>query len=52
MDINDLRSLATVLCMFAFVAVTYWAYGPSRKSYFDEAAQLPFEDGDDKGEQS
>lgn len=44
MDINDLRSLSTVFCMFAIFAVTWWAYGPSRKAYFDKAAQLPFED--------
>ena len=45
MDIIDLRGLATVLCVVAFFAVVYWAYGPSRKGYFDEAAQLPFADG-------
>ena len=44
MDIIDLRGLATVLCVVAFAAVVYWAYGPSRKGYFDEAAQLPFAD--------
>ena len=47
MDINDLRSLATVFCLFAIIAVTYWAYAPSRKAYFEKAAQLPFDDGDD-----
>jgi cytochrome c oxidase cbb3-type subunit 4 len=46
MDIIDLRGLATVLCVVAFAAVVYWAYAPSRKGYFDEAAQLPFEDED------
>ena len=44
MDIGDLRGLATVLCMIAFLAVVFWAYSPSRKKSFDEAAQLPFAD--------
>lgn len=50
MDINDLRGLATVLCMIGFLAVVYWAYSPSRKARFDEAARLPFADGADSAE--
>ena len=49
MDINDLRGLATVFCMLGFAAVVYWAYEPSRKAYFDKAAELPFLEKDDKG---
>jgi len=60
MDINDFRTLSTVLVFLAFVGVTWWAYGPSRKTYFDDAAQLPFLDDDaepantkhNKGEQA
>jgi len=44
MDIDDLRGVATIFCMLAFAAVVYWAYAPSRKSYFEAAAMLPFED--------
>jgi len=44
MDINDLRTLATVLVAIAFAGIVWWAFGPSRKKYFDEAAQLPFTD--------
>ncbi|MBT4162660.1 MAG: CcoQ/FixQ family Cbb3-type cytochrome c oxidase assembly chaperone [Gammaproteobacteria bacterium] len=44
MDIGDLRGLSTVFCMAAFAAVVFWAYGPSRKSYFEKAADLPFAD--------
>ncbi len=44
MDITDMRSLATVLCAVAFTGVVWWAYGPSRRKQFDEAAQLPFDD--------
>lgn len=47
MDINDFRTLATVLVFISFVSIVWWAYGPSRKSYFDQAAQLPF-DADDQ----
>jgi len=44
MDINDLRGLSTIFCMVAFAAVVWWAYGPSRKSYFEDAGQIPFQD--------
>jgi len=44
MDAGDLQGLATVLCMMAFAAVVYWAYGPSRKAKFEDAATLPFAD--------
>lgn len=44
MDINTLRSVATVLVAVAFVAVCWWAFSPSRRKRFDEAAQLPFAD--------
>lgn len=47
MDITDFRSLATVLCAIAFTAVVWWAYGPSRKPQFDEAAKLPFLEDDE-----
>jgi cytochrome c oxidase cbb3-type subunit IV len=46
MDINDFRTLSTVLVFLTFMGVAWWAYGPSRKHYFDEAAQLPFQDDD------
>lgn len=44
MDIGDIRGLSTVLCMLAFAAVVFWAFGPSRKHYFEKAADLPFAD--------
>jgi len=46
MDINDLRTLATVLVAIAFAGVSWWAFTPGRKGYFDEAALLPFSDDD------
>ena len=50
MDINDLRSLSTVLVMIAFIGVVFWAYSGKRKKDFDEAANLPFADEDLPGE--
>ncbi len=45
MDINDLRSLFTVLALIAFVGIVWWAYSDRRKQTYDEAAMLPL-DGD------
>ncbi|MDP1609926.1 MAG: cbb3-type cytochrome c oxidase subunit 3 [Sulfuritalea sp.] len=45
MDINDLRSLFTVLAFIAFVGIVWWAYSDRRKTTYDEAAMLPL-DGD------
>jgi cytochrome c oxidase cbb3-type subunit IV len=42
MDINLLRSLVTVAGFIGFVGILVWAYLPSRKEQFDEAARLPF----------
>lgn len=44
MDINDVRGFATVLVLIAFAGVCWWAYSPSRKKRFEEAANLPFAD--------
>ncbi len=44
MDINDLRSLFTVLAFVAFIGIVVWAYSGRRKKAFDEAAMLPFTD--------
>lgn len=49
MDINDLRTLLTVLCFLFFMGIVGWAYGKESAKKFDEAAQLPFdEEGDDE----
>lgn len=44
MDINDVRSILTVLAFVSFVGICVWAYSKSAKRGFDEAAQLPFTD--------
>jgi cytochrome c oxidase cbb3-type subunit 4 len=46
MDINGLRSIVTVVAFVLFVGILVWAYGPSRRARFDEAARLPFEQED------
>ncbi len=43
MDINTLRSLVTAAGFVLFICIAVWAYRPSRKVAFDEAAQLPFQ---------
>ena len=45
MDINDLRSLVTVVSLLTFLGIVWWAYGvKSNKQRFEEAANLPFSD--------
>jgi len=46
MDINDFRSLQTVLAFIAFIGIVLWAYSKRRKKPFDDAANLPFADDD------
>lgn len=48
MDINDLRSITTVLGLLCFLGIVAWAYGKSSKKGFEEAANLPFADNDDQ----
>ena len=44
MDINDLRSVVTVLSFATFIGIVGWAYSGKRKESFEEAALLPFSD--------
>ena len=44
MDINDLRSLFTVLAFIAFIGIVWWAYSDRRKATYDAAAMLPLDD--------
>ena len=44
MDINDLRSLLTVLTLISFVGIVWWAFSSRRKAVYEEAAMLPLED--------
>ena len=49
MDINDARTIVTVLGFLCFVGICAWAYSRHAKSGFDEAAQLPFTEDDVPG---
>ncbi len=42
MDINDWRSLVTVLGFLCFLGIVAWAYSSRAKARFDEAARIPF----------
>lgn len=43
MDINTLRSIATVASLVTFLAIVWWAWSRHRSADFSEAANLPFE---------
>jgi cytochrome c oxidase cbb3-type subunit 4 len=42
MDINTLRSIATLISFVLFIGVIWWAYRGKNAEGFDEAAMLPF----------
>ena len=45
MDINDLRSIVTVVSFATFLGIIWWAYGVrGNRQRFEEAANLPFAD--------
>jgi cytochrome c oxidase cbb3-type subunit 4 len=47
MDINDVRSLITVVSFVAFLGVIFWAYGSKRKARFEEEARSVLDDSDE-----
>ena len=51
-DINDFRSLLTVLGLTCFLGIAAWAYSGKARKGFDEAAQIPFTEDDLPGETS
>ena len=42
LDINTLRSLATVTSFITFIGIVWWAYSRRIAADFEEAAKLPF----------
>ena len=42
-DINFIRSAATVLAFAGFIGIWVWAWSRKRAADFDQAARLPFE---------
>ncbi len=47
-DINQLRGFTTLLTMIAFLAVVVWAWSKRRQRSFDEAANLPFSEEEER----
>lgn len=48
MNFTLLSSIFTVLSLFVFVGITWWAYSRTNRSRFEELGQLPLlEDEDD-----
>ena len=43
LDINLLRSVATVVSFATFLGILWWTYSKRRTGDFSEAANLPFE---------
>jgi len=50
MDINQLRIGITLLSLALFIGIVAWTVARSRRQAFDEAAQLPFQDGEPRHE--
>lgn len=44
------HSLWTVVMLVLFIGIIVWAWSSRRKKAFDEAAQIPLEDGDNAGQ--
>ncbi|UTW45339.1 cbb3-type cytochrome c oxidase subunit 3 [bacterium SCSIO 12696] len=53
MDQGTLQGIGTILAMLAFGGIVWWAFSKHKKQDFDEAAQLPFDEGElDANQQS
>ncbi|HET8791397.1 MAG TPA: cbb3-type cytochrome c oxidase subunit 3 [Modicisalibacter sp.] len=48
MDIGTFRGITTLLVLFCFLGIVFWAYSKRRKKDFDEASRLPFADDEDE----
>jgi len=51
MDINDVRSLVTLLGLGLFLALVAWTWWPARRQAHASAAALPFQGEDADQEQ-
>ena len=43
LDINTLRSIATVAGFITFIGILLWAYSSRNAADFEESSKLPFE---------
>jgi cytochrome c oxidase cbb3-type subunit 4 len=48
MDINDIRSITTVMAFIAFIGVWVWAWSSKRKTAFNDAANQLFNDEEER----
>lgn len=48
MDSGTLSGLITAAFIVVFIGIVWWAYSKGNKQRFEEDAQLPFEDDDDR----
>lgn len=44
---NTILSIWTVIVFVVFLGITWWAWSGKKKSDFDSAAQIPFDEDDD-----
>ena len=44
MDFTLIQSLWSIVILITFLGIVLWAYSGKRKTAFDEAARLPFDD--------
>lgn len=47
-DINDIRSLLTLVSLATFLGIVAWAYSARRKAGFDSAARSVLDDADEQ----
>ncbi|TCJ16293.1 cbb3-type cytochrome c oxidase subunit 3 [Parasulfuritortus cantonensis] len=47
MDSGIIGSVVTVVFFLLFVGIVWWAYHKDNRQKFEDAANLPFEEGDD-----
>jgi len=50
-DINIIRSLITLALFILFIFLIYQVFSKKNKSHYEDAANLVFEDGDERSEQ-
>ena len=44
MDYGTYRGIYTLILLFVFLGIVYWAYSKKRKNQFDDIAQSIFDD--------
>ena len=49
LDYVTFSTVMTVVMLIIIIGIVAWAYSGKRRAQFDEAARVPFEDGDAPG---